>query len=105
MNINVENISLFELASQFPDLTISVKCSDLFDAFRSVIHEEELKRENMSQDKNEEVLLTEKEVQEILFTSHSSLYRWNRDKYLCFIKIGNKNRYKYSDVMRIKNNK
>ena len=60
--INNENISLFELASQFPDLTISVKCSDLFDAFRSVIHEEELKRENLLQDKNEEVLLTEKEV-------------------------------------------
>ncbi len=103
--INNENISLFELASQFPDLTISVKCSDLFDAFRSVIHEEELKRESLLQDKNEEVLLTVDQVIEILEISRASLWRWNRDKYLTNISIGRKIRYKKSDVEKILKNK
>ena len=101
---NEENKLLIDLLSRYPDLTISVKCSDLFDAFRAVIHEEELKRESLLQEKNDEVLLTEKEVQEMLNVSHSTLFRWNRDKYLTHISIGRKTRYRYSDVMKIKNN-
>lgn len=77
----------------------------MLEAFRIVLREENEKQVQNNVEESQERLLTEKEVQEMLNVSHSTLFRWNRDKYLCFIKIGNKNRYKYSDIMRIKNNK
>lgn len=97
--------TLIELARQCPSLSVSINLSDLLEAFRIVLREENEKKEQSTINEDPEKLLTEKEVIEILNSSHSSLYRWNRDKYLCRIKIGNKNRYKYSEVMKIKNNK
>ncbi|NCB69264.1 MAG: DNA-binding protein [Bacteroidia bacterium] len=97
--------TLIELARQCPNLSVSINLSDLLEAFRIVLREENEKQVQNNVEESQERLLTEKEVQEMLNVSHSTLFRWNRDKYLCFIKIGNKNRYKYSDIMRIKNNK
>ena len=102
MNSSEDNISLFELASRYPNLTITVKCSDLIDAFRTVLHEEKLMSEQLSQKKNTEVLLTEKEVQDILEVSHSTLWRWHKEEYLVPVQIGRKIRYKQSDVLEIK---
>ena len=49
----------------------------------------------------EEVMLDEVEVLERLDKSHATLWRWNNSGYLPRYKLGGKNRYKESDVLRI----
>lgn len=49
----------------------------------------------------EEVMLDEIEVLERLGKSHATLWRWNNSGYLPRYKLGGKNRYKESDVLRI----
>lgn len=49
----------------------------------------------------EEVMLDEVEVLERLGKSHATLWRWNKSSYLPRYKLGGKNRYKESDVLRI----
>lgn len=97
--------TLIELARQCPNLSVSINLSDLLEAFRIVLREENEKQVQNNVEESQERLLTEKEVQEMLNVSHSTLFRWNRDKYLTHISIGRKTRYRYSDVMKIKNNK
>lgn len=104
MKIN-ENISLIEFAEKYPRLTITVECSDLFEAFKSILAEVKHSNDNDSKLIEDERLLTENEVQHILQVSHCTLWRWNKDGYLSHINIGRKNRYRYTDIMRIKNNK
>lgn len=48
-----------------------------------------------------ELYLTRLKTSEILGIDLSTLWRWNKDNYLCPIKVGGKTRYKMSDVKRI----
>lgn len=48
-----------------------------------------------------DVLLTPSEVAELLDVNLSTLWRWHRDGYLVKIYIGNKPRYRQSDIDRI----
>lgn len=102
--LNNENKSLIEFARLYPNLSITVNCEDLINAFTYVLREEIQKKEQISKQDESDELLTEKEVIKILNTSRSSLFRWNRANYLKVVKIGRKNKYRYSDVMKIKNN-
>ena len=103
--INEENISIIELAQRFPNLTISISFTELVEAIRIIFQEEKLKNEILSEENSSDELLTEKEVQKILKTSHSSLWRWHNTEYLMHMSIGGKNRYKKSDVDKILNNR
>ena len=98
-----KHILLIELAKTCPSLTISIKCSDLIDAFRCVIEETKLQSEKDTKEEPVETYLSEKEVREILQTSHSTLYRWNLTKYLTYSKVGRKNVFKKSEVEVLKN--
>ncbi len=49
----------------------------------------------------EETYITTKEAEKLLKVCHSTLWRWHNEKYLEKIKIGNKVRYRLSDVERI----
>lgn len=102
--INEENISIIDLVTRYPNLTISVTYIELVEAFRIIFQEEKLKNEILSEEVASDVLLTEKEVQKILNTSHSTLWRWHNTEYLVHVSIGRKNRYKKSDVNKILNN-
>lgn len=102
---NEENISIIELAQRFPNLTVSITYGELVEAFRQILQEEKLKNDILLQEETSDILLTEEQVIEILDTSHSTLWRWNRDCYLCCVKIGCKNRYKKSDVDHILKNR
>ena len=77
----------------------------MVEAFRQIHQEEKLKNDILLQKDSTDILLTEEQVIEILDTSHSTLWRWNRDGYLCCIKIGVKNRYKKSEVDHILKNR
>lgn len=49
----------------------------------------------------EEIYITAKEAARMLGVTLSTLWRWDNDKYLEKIKIGNKVRYRLSDVERM----
>ena len=49
----------------------------------------------------EEIYITAKEAAKMLGVTLSTLRRWDNDKYLEKIKIGNKVRYRLSDVERM----
>ena len=95
---------LMEFAQQNSNLSVSITLSDLVEAFRIVVREEQIKYEQKTINENQEKLLTEDEVIRELNTSHSTLWRWHREGYLVHRKIGRKNRYRQSDVINIKNN-
>ena len=48
-----------------------------------------------------EQYLTRRVTSEMLGVDQSTLWRWNKENYLCSMKIGGKTRYKLSDVKRI----
>ena len=48
-----------------------------------------------------DVLLTPKEVTELLGVNLTTLWRWHREGYLVKVYIGDKPRYKQSDIDRI----
>lgn len=46
-------------------------------------------------------LLTAEEVMERLHCNRSTLWRWNKDEYLCHKKVGKKNMYLEADVNKL----
>lgn len=100
-----KKIQLIELVENYPNLTISVKCSDLLEAFRSIIEENKILSEKITSSESTEIYLNEEEVCEILKVSHSTLWRWHKTLYLVPVNIGRKIRYKKSEVEEIRNNK
>ena len=48
-----------------------------------------------------EQYLTRKQTAEMLDIDLSSLWRWNRENYLCPVSVGGRRRYKLSDINRI----
>ncbi len=63
---------------------------------------EKMTRE-MNSTKADDVLLNEDEVQQLLGVGHATLWRWNRDKYLCNVKIGRRVLWRKSDIDAILN--
>ena len=102
---NVQSLQLVELASSCPGLMVTVKCSDLIEAFRLVVEETKLQREQVSSDQTTETYLTEDEVMQMLGVSHSTLWRWQKQEYLSPVKIGRKNRYRKSEIVALINQK
>lgn len=103
--MNKEKISITEVAIRYPNLTISLTYTELVEAFRDILIEENLKKKLLSQENTTDVLLTEEQVQKMLDVSHSTLWRWHNDEYLVPVSIGRKKRYRKSDIERILNNK
>lgn len=56
--------------------------------------------EREQQEQEPEYLTTDKTA-ERLQVNRSTLWRWNRDKYLCPVKVGRKSLYRLADVERI----
>jgi len=102
---NEKSFQLVELASSCPGLMVTVKCSDLIEAFRLVVEETKLQMELTNSDETTEGLLTEEEVIQMLGVSHSTLCRWQKQEYLSPVKIGRKNRYKKSEIETLINQK
>ncbi|MEI8204734.1 MAG: helix-turn-helix domain-containing protein [Bacteroidota bacterium] len=100
-----KHILLIELAKICPDLNISIKCSDLLDAFRCIIEEKLKQSEVITANETKEIYLKEEEVRKILNTSHASLHRWHKSGYLVPINIGRKIFYPKSDIEKLLKNK
>mgnify|MGYP002349820423 CR=1 FL=1 len=100
-----KSFKLTELASSCPGLMVTVKCSDLIEAIRSVVEETKLHLEQVNSEQTTETYLTEDEVKQMLDVSHSTLWRWQKQGYLSPVKIGRKNRYRKSEIEALINKK
>lgn len=97
-------VDIIELATQCPDLTISVKASDLLSAGRKIKEEllEELKTERPEpQVPEDEVLLSREETMEKFRISSATIWRWKKNGYLIPVKVGSMDRYRLSDINAI----
>lgn len=93
--------NLVILATEFPELTINVKLSDLIECNRQLIQET---KDNLSQQlikSNQESYPSIEEVVSILNVSKTTLWRWAKQRYLNPVEIGGKRRYKMSDVKKL----
>lgn len=90
------NIQELFKAADGANITLSVTPSDLKEFALAIIEEVKEKEE----EKPEEYM-TPADVMKICGVSSNTLWRWNRDKYLCPIKFGNRNFYKRADIEKL----
>ena len=94
-------VNIIELATQCPDITISIKASDLLAAGRTLKDEilEELRanQEDRSSAASEQ-LLSREETMEKFRISSATIWRWKKCGYLVPVKVGSMDRYRLSDI-------
>ena len=94
-------VNIIELATQCPDITISIKASDLLTAGRTLKDEilEELRanQEDRSAPAAEQ-LLSREETMEKFKISSATIWRWKKCGYLVPVKVGSMDRYRLSDI-------
>ena len=75
---------------------------DLHDIISNLVEEQMQKFfDRKKEEAKSDVLLTPKEVTELLGVNLTTLWRWHREGYLVKVYIGDKPRYKQSDIDRI----
>jgi excisionase family DNA binding protein len=99
------NLSLIELAEQSPNITISIRLSDLLAANKVLIQETRLAIEQQIRDEQNEEYMTIEEVADLLKVDKSTLWRWDHSAYLKRIDVGGQKRYLKSDITKILNKK
>ncbi len=97
--MDIKNI--IQLAKECPDLTVSIKLSELVEANTILIQETKRELEQIIADQNTETYPSREKVMEILGVSSATLWRWNKMGYLSPLNVGGKRRYRMSDVKRI----
>lgn len=94
-------MNIIQLAKECPDLTVSIKLSELVEANQLLIQETKRELEQIITDQNTETYPSREKVMEILGVSSATLWRWNKMGYLSPLNVGGKRRYRMSDVKRI----
>lgn len=94
-------------AADGANIMLSVTPSDLKEFALTIIEEtmnniatSEVGHEDFMRD-----LMSQRETRKKLDVTNSTLWRWDKEKYLCPVKIGRKNFYKKSDIDKIIGNK
>jgi len=94
-------VNLIQLATQCPNITISIKVSDLLEAGR-IIKDEIIDELRANQDERpapaSEQLLSREETMEKFRISSATIWRWKKCGYLVPIKVGSMDRYRLSDI-------
>ena len=94
-------VNIIELATQCPDITLSIKASDLLEAGR-IFKEEILDELKANQDErpapSSDQLLSREETMEKFRISSATIWRWKKCGYLVPIKVGSMDRYRLSDI-------
>lgn len=92
------NHSLAELAAN--GVILQVAAQDLKTLLEEAIREVQVTSYKERLEQEDERLLSRKDVCALLNISDSTLWRWQNERYLTPIKIGNKSRYKYSEIKK-----
>ena len=94
-------VNIIELATQCPDITISIKASDLLTVGRT-LKDEILEELRANQDDRPtqaaEQLLSREETMEKFKISSATIWRWKKCGYLVPVKVGSMDRYRLSDI-------
>ena len=97
-------VTLLELARQCPDVTISVKASDLIEMGRT-LRDELLQGIRGSLPEiplpDNETYLSREEAMEKLDVSSATLWRWKKNGYLVPVQLGHMDRYRLSEINNI----
>lgn len=86
------------LASTNANISLTVSVEDLKEFALFLIDEAQTAR---ATERKPEEYLTPKEVAGKLGVSENTLWRWNKSKYLCHVKLGRKPFYRKSDLAKI----
>lgn len=89
-------MNLKELSNLNASVAVMVSLPDLREFFSELVAEAEA-----AKPVEEERYLTTDEVSKLLNVSQNTLWRWNRDKYLCHTKIGRTPFYLKSDIDKL----
>lgn len=96
--------NIIDLAKQCPEITISIKASDLIEAGRTI--KEELLQDLGAitpgqQPAEEETFFSRDETMNKLKISSTTLWRWKKCGYLVPVQLGSMDRYRLSDINAI----
>lgn len=92
---------LIQLAKECPGLTVSIKLTDLVEANKELIEETKRNLQQTLEDAKSEEYLSREKVIEWLEVSATTLWRWEKCGYLIPIAVGNKKKYRMSDIQKI----
>ena len=92
---------LIQLAKECPGLTVSIKLTDLVEANKELIEETKRTLQQTLEDAKSEEYLSREKVIEWLEVSATTLWRWEKCGYLIPIAVGNKKKYRMSDIQKI----
>ena len=90
-------MSLSDLIKE-QNITVSLTSRQLNEFANEILNGARLLYEKVEEP---EQYLTRKQAAQALDIDLSSLWRWNRDKYLCPVQVGGKRLYKQSDINKI----
>jgi predicted DNA-binding transcriptional regulator AlpA len=94
-------MDLNELAKGNPNISVTIGVKELIEAIDYCVVKSRNELEKHVVDANTETYLTADQVVNMLGVSKSTLWHWNNKEYLSVVKIGNKIRYKMSDIKKI----
>lgn len=97
------NKTLIEAAKECPGLIVSIRLEDLIEANKILIESARQQLEQRIADANAESYLSTEKVCQMLDVSVTTLWRWQKRKYLVPVTYGGQKRYRKSDVERIIN--
>lgn len=92
---------LIQLAKECPGLTVSIKLTDLVEANKELIKETKRNLQQTLEDAKSEEYLSREKVIEWLEVSATTLWRWEKCGYLIPVAVGNKKKYRMSDIQKI----
>lgn len=97
---------LFELSELLPDLTVSVKLSDLLQANRQLLADaiDMSASSTAKAEKNEltsSAYITREQMMSDFGVSSTTLWRWDKAGYLIPCKLGTRVLYKAEDVLKV----
>ncbi|OAV63906.1 Helix-turn-helix domain protein [Bacteroidales bacterium Barb6XT] len=90
-----------DLASQFPEISLTIKAADLIDMVNYCVSKTRQELEQQITDANTETYPSKQQVMQILGVSKPTLSRWNKSGYLMRVTVGGTRRYRMSDIQRI----
>lgn len=91
-------MQLEELMRNGANVTLAVSVNDLHEWSKGLIAEAKREFEGIIITEKTETYLTAKQTAEKLGVDLSTLWRWERDRYLIPVRTGRKRKYKVSDI-------
>lgn len=92
--------NIYELAQTFPNISVTIKLSELIEFGKLLIAETKREFEQQIKEQNTETYPTREEVMNILGVSPSTLWLYKKKGLLKPLDVGGRVKYRMSDVKR-----